>query len=782
MSGSTPALALRLAPESLDDIALGVLRVSLDGEIRYLNRAAEAMLGPALELGDPLWALDFDAESRERLREGMAQRSMSRGAAYALTLLRSDTGTRVSLQVSSVPDHDADGRLSGAALFLTDTTMEVANRSIHAAIGHARDRHGLLAAVADSLREVIGFDGMTILLVGEDRRSVRSLYEFPAPPAGGGDLARRWWPMPEFVGAELDDFTTTRADSVEQLLAGNAYSELAKSDPAVREFLRSGWRYLLRHPIVHEGRLVALLTLQRLATPFSEREVDRFAQLPLDETINMVRALEREEEGAFALALVRRLALASHSIASVAQILVEDLRSRFGWAHVSLFRVDRSRERVALVRQSADEASQVPDGYEQPIDAGVIGEVVRTRQAVRLGDEALGSSFPHSGSAMRSQLCLPVPGPELRWILDIESPLSGAFTSEEQRALEPLLDVAGLILERTSAVEFRATVLESMSDAVLQTSSSGVIHDVNPAAERLLGAPRATLAGRNLAELIAAADPSDFAARVVAMDRLLPSELDLLNANGGSVPVMLRGNSLPEQIGGKVYVASDIRARRHAEQTNLLRELHRQIATETRLPLTLTGEYLRRTAALTDDADLLDLIDKSIKQLRRADYPLERLLRLAAADNGAELPAQRVDLKDMARELVAALPKWHWKEITLALDERPVVASAAAAELGFCANQALDFFLRVKAEDERLLLRVFEDCEHRILSFELIDAATSRPKSPALGRGDDARREFELAEPVTHDLMKRMRGRFELPQTAELKWILRLQPWREAAS
>lgn len=784
MSESTPTLALRLAPESLDDIALGVLRVSLDGGIHYLNRAAVAMLGSAAQVGDTLSALDFDPEGRERLRVGLARRSIGRGAAYALSLLRGDTGARVSLRVSSVPDYDADGHLSGAALFLTDTTMEAANRSIHAAIAQARDRQGLLAAVTQSLHQVIGFDAVSVALVSEDRRSLRSLFEWPASATGVGNLAWRWWPMPEFVRTMVDELSGTRADSLDDLFAGEAFATLLHADPGAREFLSSGYRHLLRHPIVHEGKLVALLTLQRRAAPFGANDVDRFAQLPLDETINMVRAIEREEEGAFALTLVRRLALASHSIAAVAQILVEDLRSRFGWARVSLFRVDRSRERVALVRQSADEMSGLPDGYEQAIDIGVIGQVVRTRQVVRLGDAALVDAIPRTGGAdMRSQLCLPVPGPELRWIVDIESPLLGAFTTEEQRGLEPLLDVAGLILERTNAVEFRATVLESMADAVFQTSSSGVIHDVNPAALRLLGTTREALAGRNFASLIVAPDAyrdlPDFAARIVAMERLVGTEFKLLSPSGEEMPVLLSGSALPEQVGGKVYVASDLRNQREAERMEGLRDVQRRIAAETRLPLTLTASYLRRSAALTDDADMLDLLDKSIKQLQRADFPLERLLRLASEANDAELALQPVDLKQMVRERVDALPKRHWTEITLTFDERPVVACAAAAELGFCADEALAFFLSVRADGERLLVRVFEDRDECVLAFGLIDAATSRP--PTSHGRDGARREFELAGTVTRDLMKRMHGQFQPRDPGELQWTLRLQAWPEAA-
>src|SRR5690606_9645316 len=61
---ATELVVVKLSRQALDDIPLGVLRVSLDGRVLYLNQTARALAGPGLTIGTPLHALHFQARAR----------------------------------------------------------------------------------------------------------------------------------------------------------------------------------------------------------------------------------------------------------------------------------------------------------------------------------------------------------------------------------------------------------------------------------------------------------------------------------------------------------------------------------------------------------------------------------------------------------------------------------------------------------------------------------------------------------------------------------------------
>jgi PAS domain S-box-containing protein len=783
MSQVPKTLVVRFKPESLDQIPLGMLRISTAGEAGYLNRAAQAMAGPDLRVGRSLFALDFDAGSRARLIDELEQRRRTQcGASYPITLRRSDLGTLVRLQVSAVPEYDADGSMIGSAAFVTDTTMELVNRSIHDAIGAARDWRGLLGALNGTLRDLIAFDALTIALISEDRGSLRAFFQAPEQVSS---VPLRWWPMPELVKVDLDDLTRTRADCIEELFSRSPYAELAKTDKPTQDWLKLGYTGLLRRPVMRGNRIVAIVSLQRVRPePFSQQDIDRLEQLPIGEAVNMALALEREEELAFGLGLIGRMGSVASRIEEVARVLVDELRAHFGWPHVSLFRVDRDRDLLSMVYQAADGTAWLPQHYRQSIGTGLLGQVAATGQHVRLDDVHTSPTYVMGVVGTMSEMCLPVPGLEMRWILNAESSLRGAFADEERRAVEPILEVAGLILDRTTALEFKSTVLESIADAVIQTSSRGAINDVNKAAEGLLGRSREELLGVNLAELISAPgddpDPPGFAARVVAMERVKPAEIELLPAQGSSIPVLISGNSLPEQIGGKVYVASDLRYERQVQRMDALRKLFRQVASEIRVPLSLASTYLDQAAKVASGASLKDLVDKTIKQLRRADLPLERVVRLAADDDDQELPLHCVDLSALAAGIIGELPKGQIDEIVVSLGNAPAQVWAAGRELRFCAHSVLAFLLRMKAQQDRVQLHIGAERGCTMLSFELVDASSGQPSATRLIARSEHEREFALAESVIESLMMRMRGAFELHAHEMLRFCLLLRPWGKA--
>lgn len=788
MSSPGNTLTLRLKKAALDDIPLGVVRLSLDGEMTYMNRTARELAGPGVDIGSHLAALELSPDSERILKTEVSSRRVSwRGSSYPITLNRSDLGTKVYVRVAGVPECDSSGTVIGSVGIISDVSMQRANLAIHEAIGAASSWEQLLCALDEKLRDVLAFDSIIISLVSAERDAVRAFYQRPDWRPEGVP-AWRWWPMPAFVRADIDALLATRSDDIDALFEAEPYATLVHDDAATRKWRELGHRHMLRRPVLRNGRIVAIVSLFRHEDrPFTDLDIERMEQLPIGEAVNMAMALDHQKALAFDLDLIGRLGAEAGCISEVGRVLVEELRTNYGWEHVSLFRVHLDEGVVSIVHQAADTKARLPDDYAQPVDVGLLGYVARSGQPIRLGDVSKSAAYKEGIKGTRSEMCLPVPGPRVRWILNVESSFESAFASEEQAAVARVLDVAGLILDRTLALEFNAAVLESVADAVIQTTSRGEIQSANPACLRLLERSAESLVGTHLTSLISAPgdepDPPGFAARLVSMPKLVPGEVELIPRDGTPIPVLLSCESLPPQIGGKVYVASDLRHRHEVQRMDTLRSVFRQVASETRLPLALAGGYLQEllsswegAARDTSAGQAARLVGEALRHLRRADLPLERVVRLASSEAGQELPLQAMSLTDFADKLVSELPEAQSAEVMLAGDASTRPALAARQELEFCAFSLLAFLLRMKAQRDGVLIRIGHEQARPLLSFELVDPHTRDPSPTRLAAKSAPEREFALAEPVIRALMQRMRGRFDMQQRDGLLLKLFLEP------
>lgn len=767
-------LTVNLKPSALDDIETGVLRLSLNGEILFINRPARDLAGPAVTHGSNVTSLALSSDSQQLLRERLEERRHSTsGWEYALILNRPD-GTQVHLRVSALPELDSTGEIIGSVGLITDETMRRANLEIHEEINGASDWQDLLKAVDSRLRDVIAFDGIIISLVSSDRKSLRVFYDRPCTWVDGP--AWRWWPMPAFIKADLENLTMTQPDDVLRLFESESYREMARNDTPTRDWLKQGYRHMLRRPVKRGGELQAIVSLLRKDDKaFTREDAHRMDQLPIGEAVNMALAIDAQKALEFGLNLIGKLGAVAGDLGEVARVLTKELRSNFGWDHVSLFRVDADAEKITLVEQAAEEDFRLPTDYVQPINQGLMGHVAQSGQPVCETNVSDNKYYEKGIKETKSEMCLPVPGDPVRWILNVESKQESAFAKEEQEAVTHLLKVAGIILDRTKALQFNATVLESVADAVIQTTTRGHIQYVNSACVRLLERPSQSLINTHISKLISAPgtdpDPPRFATRLADMPRLAPVELELLGDGDVAIPVLLSGESLPLQLGGKVYVASDLRARNQVQRMNSLHQVFRQVASESRLPLGLISAYLDELSEMDLESEASDLVDGARRQLRRADLPLERIVRLAAVAEGQDLPLRRVNLAELAAELRNELPQIQQRDVLIGPTTKMPEVMATRQELGFCTESVLAFLLRMKAQNDVVQICIDGPMVRPVLAFMLIDSSTRNHSETRLEARSDEQRDFALAIPVIQSLMKRMRGAFEIDHSRGLRIV-----------
>ncbi len=780
MDATPNQIAVSLSGRSLDDIPLGIIRVSMEKRFVYANRAARDALGPRLVLGASVCDVFMDEASRHRLEEALDKRFVEeRGSDYCLTILRPDVGTTVRVMISAVPVYGPTGELDGSIGFVRNMSLDTATLGIHNAIERAPSWQELLKLVAEQVKPVIAYDTFAVTIVSENRSHLRQFFEEPPPEQTPPQM---WWPMPPFVLQLLADLKPS-AVSVDELFEQPEFKDLKENDPATREWLKRGFKHLLRRPVYRENRLVAIAMLYRCEDrAFTQEDVEIFARLPIVEAINMALAHDRRAELQFSLSLVKSLGEVADSIPGLAEKLVEQLHQHYGWQHVSLFRVDEDRRKLVMLHQKCTGKAYLPTGYEQSFGLGLLGFVLKTGGPVNAGNvtqEPWRDVYIVGMQGTRSEMCLPIPGSKLRWILNVESALTDAFADEEQRSVELLLKQAGLILDRAASLELKGAILQWIADAVIQTTKDGVIQEVNPAAERLLGAPLTTLKDRDLALFIDTGDETienerDSARALVQAPNVEPTSISLCRLDGTRVPALISGASLPAELGGKVYVVTDLTLQRRVERMDLLKQVFQQVTSETRVPLALAATFLADAAI--KGADVMDLVDKAQKQIRKADLPLERVLRLASATDDEPLPLTIVDLRDLLHTLVAQLPKSQASAVRLHASESSVLARGAVHELAFCLQNALAFLLRHKAQCDVVDVKVGHAQDIAMVSLGLISAEGSSPsETPLEVEGREHVREFGLAEPVIVGLMQRMGGRYQVGGhgTMRYRFVLR---------
>jgi hypothetical protein len=249
-------------------------------------------------------------------------------------------------------------------------------------------------------------------------------------------------------------------------------------------------------------------------------------------------------------------------------------------------------------------------------------------------------------------------------------------------------------------------------------------------------------------------------------------EVKLLSTDGQEVPVLISGAALPDDFGGKVFVASDLRNQKRAAEFERLKQIFRQVADETRLPLALASKFLGEVPSRPQEA--CQLADKALAQIRKADLPLERLVRLASIPKDAKLPTVVVDVAEVVNQIVEQLPQSDARHVRLALNNRRVFAHAARQELAFCLQSLVAFLLKYKAQDDDVKIRIGELPSKAFVSVGLSREAGGNGEACAIEHDDAMLREFALAEPTIKTLMQQMSGDFvPLEKRAAYRLIVR---------
>ena len=759
---------------ALDDFDVPIFGIDDAGFLHYTNRASRALLESPPDARIDLRMM-FPRKHEQQLARENLERSPQRGASYRTLLHRPWLGDRVvpiPVRIRAFPNTDEHGKRNGTIAFVDDLREKEVRAAINRAIAVSLSRDQLLAAVADEVRKLIPFDEFHVTMIGDSRKRMRELYASKNAKRHFRELVR-WWTLPAFIRESIPK-AVAELCYVDDMRVDPRYAALAKIDPDTTEFFALGVREFLSLPVRQDNQVVAFVALYSYRDHvYDETMLMQLKNLPLAEAVTAALHRDHDQRQQTILNLLQEMGQRATDIHDVAFHVVDTLLRQPGWEeweHASIFLLDDQVDRLRLVCQATGSGPRLRKGFSMQatvggnnrarLNNGPIAEAALDRRIVirpsdrRDSPRANLPGFDPAGSL----LALPVIGEGTRWVLFIESRVMNAFEDEEIEPLTTLAERAGAILAHSSLFELQTAVLGSIRDAVIEATDSGRIRWCNTAAQTTLGIlPGATdafhmldLAGDANAKTLLS-EPKDFYHREAIL-RPAGSEQ--------SLPVLLSA-SKPANLSGRIYVVSDFTFQKEVQRLDELKEVFTQAALEGRVPLALASAWFEQhaTGKSMTSAD----IEKILRQMARADLPLERLLRLSNQPQViAKAPLS--DLGDALAVTLDELPASLRDGVDVDACAGHLLVSSEFNDLQFCLESMISFGLRTRPESKKLRVAARFDEPNAVVEVEG-DWIPSTRDGVALAATERWRRktlyDLTLGDSVIQRIVERAGGRYE---------------------
>lgn len=765
--------AICLDLDALGEFERAVLRFTPQGVCAYANAAAQKLAGRRPLPGVTIAELIPDPEERQRVLDQLDRRVRGEASLYETAITQPVEKVRIPVHVFAFPVVGHGGNLEGSLAIVTDLRRRYVRQAMHTAIETLREGDEIFRAVGDELLKLLHFDDFRVTARSADGNYLKMVYA--RDPETCKNFPVGWWRIP----ADMQGGFPERPwiiDVKKEFGPGGAYHDLAAKDQWTRRFGESGVLWSLCIPIISERGIRGFVALDSRSCSYGPADLDTCHRLPLAEAAKM--ALNRRSQGRVntCIDVVRQLGAKGVDVKHVAQLIVNSLVEKFEWNHVAIYEHHPDRKTLELLCQAGE---QVPvQRRTMPQEKGIIGRALADGREINLPDvhdttvpdqDAYHDSIP----GMKSSVAVPIPGDPTRWILNAESRLQSAFIPEEVGMLSLLMAEVGQVLDHMSLLETRVATLNALKDAVIETNRNGVIQQINPAGCALLeAASPAQVVGRRLDDFIA--NP-DVAAALLDTQGFPRRDVQMKSVTGTVFPVLLSGARLPREVGGLVFVASDLTHQVQVERTNELKDVFRHASLECRVPLAIASVWLDEMTR--KHTQLGPSVERILEQVRKADMPLERLLRLADPHARALVPVEPLEFRQLVHDVLEQLPPEERSEVQLDLPEESVHVRGARDDLRFCVETSLSFAFRTKPQNKRVEVRMTVGGGNATLSV----GGSWKPSlgsEPAPGIRQRWRRtaasDLALAEDVLDDLVARVDGNFESDLDDQLRLSIEL--------
>jgi PAS domain-containing protein len=464
---------------------------------------------------------------------------------------------------------------------------------------------------------------------------------------------------------------------------------------------------------------------------YKEPHRELLMTLPMDKAVRLALYQQKEEESKFFDEVIHKMSAEGKDFVKVAETLVEDLSVHYGWGNVAFFRADEDLNLFRLLYQkSSPETQEIPEGYTQPLNEGVLGWVYEKKEDVNIGDaredlrfkgiyispwKKIGSNWEDTTG---SEICLLLTTEHACFILNIEDPTLDAFSDKEFSALKRFRDQAKTILEHSWITHALSAALEITSEAIIFTDRQGRITKANPAAVYLLGhTEEKEMKGLLLKDLFQDAKLAEKAIH----ERYFPTqEVIWLDKFKKSVRLLLSASALPEkEFGSKIFTGKSLAEKDWVERLGHLEKLYQEIAIQMKTPLSLAFSWLKGVIHKNRESEEAIVLDKVIRQLRKVDLTFDRLSLYDYDEKRGWFPAHKLELgfEEVLQKVRDDLPECDWERIVDSSPPPLPILRADLFQLTFCVETILAHLLQVIPEDDKVQMKVSSPGERIIMEF-----------------------------------------------------------------
>jgi PAS domain S-box-containing protein len=701
-----PSLAIsefdKWAAAVFDQSSLGMVRVSPDNKIVACNRTAADIHGlPTLE-GMSIPELLPDKKDIDVLQSQAEQRRKGLSTEYEIDVLHFPDRRRVPVKVSGMPLVSPNGEVVGSLAILRPIEVEQRIRAFDDAIHSAKGAAGIFEAVCEQIHELLNFDFSAFSIYSKTGGHISTLFSDDPDHLLGSD--RRWYPITGAFAAWVQRQDVQVVDFASFL---QDFPEWA-SDPTVKRFKEAGLVKSLRFPIVRDGRVVAAFSCStRDPNAFHDDQIQIAKALPIAKAFLMALHSLETEELTFRFNLIRDI-FVCRTPEQIARITCEQLASQYSWQSVEIYSIQQASGRIRLLRQNeAPPGYRLDEFYAQPIDKGILGHVFRTGQDVRIDDITSDPDFKDCylslGRATRSELCMPIfVNNRISAILNVEDKRANAFCEEEQENLRSVLDEIGRIF---GAVWDRALIVNAFEftpSLVLIADTEHIVIQHNAAAAEKLGYTSAQFTGSKLSDYF---EQPDVAERLFESPAVIGIETRLRRKDGSILPVLVGSREL-EGFGAWVISARDLTNQKRVAELENLRYIYREIAAQTKTPLSLAYSWIQRLQRKAEQAgsESAAILQKTLAQLNKVDLTYERLALYSQAPGAEISKVILLNATDLLKRIIANIPA----ETLSAegLDQTGVYVRGDAFEIEFAVESTISYLQRFLPPDEKITFSV----------------------------------------------------------------------------
>lgn len=711
-----------------DKCPLGILQVSGDGKVLYLNPTGLQLCGLDTWENKTIRDLFPDEKTYNFILHQLSARLQGFSDEYEVELTRPDNLKRIPIRVAAMPVVTNAGNVVGAISIFRSLELDKASRAFTEHINAAQRPAELLVRIAEEIRKVIHFDSLSITDYSRDMKEARVLLEYPSQFVSP---IERWFTVSPSLTEWVQLGTRTKKFLPDLYAASN--------DPSLRLLIQNGYKWMLRCPVHGEGRLIGSISLfTKDARGFSDREFELFHGLPLGKALLATLFLRSREELQFRYQLVKDISNCK-SDRELFELLVDRLSVQYGWSHVSVFTVDEIEQHFCLQSQrSYGDASLLPTSYNQSIQEGVLGYVYRTDHDANIPNVKADERFKdivlrkQGIQVPSSELCLRIIAEGKTYaLLNVEDSRTNGFSRDEEDLLRNVLDEIGSIIDRRrKEIEIVAS-FNATATAVFLADKKGIIRRVNQAAARFLGYDPEELVGTSIAKYVS--DPHIGTALAKALNPT--GEIEMVKKDGTTIQALVGGSPIEGAIDRRQITFRDTSVQRRGQELEDLTKLYSELARQIKTPLSIVGICLRdlkdfgptrgsdRIMALLGrptrlEQALADAVDKIIRQLHRVELTYDTLVLYGSGYSPAEYRPVCLNIRHLLEETLSEVPELEASRICCEYQTTDFDLIGDPWQLAWITQTVLTHLLRFSTPRTLVKLRLTDDKSFLRIAFE----------------------------------------------------------------